>query len=84
MTPSPHLALYLAAVQRCRQNEWAQATTSLQQALELCPPQQLTQFDCATLRTVSDDLVYLGELLPSPAPILTLLSRFMELERRPA
>ncbi|MBB5234181.1 hypothetical protein [Deinococcus budaensis] len=83
MTSSPHLALYLAAVQRCRQHDWAQATTSLQQALESCPPQQLTQSDCATLRTVSDDLVYLGQLLPSPAPILTLLSRLIELERRP-
>lgn len=81
MTYSPHLKLYLDAVQSCRQREWVQASTSWHQALATCSPLHLSEQDCVTLRASFDDLAYLGQHLPSLTPMLALLRRLTELDR---
>lgn len=73
---SPRLALYAQASAWCLEEDLSRAQAALAQAYAEVPPLTLTWDDRYALTSIVDDLVYVGQLLPSLQPTLELLRRF--------
>lgn len=71
--PSPQLTLYAQVSSWCARGELDRAGIALAQAYSTAPPQTLTRDDGRALAALADDLVYVGQLLPSLQPTLDLL-----------
>lgn len=72
---SPRLALYAQASAWCLEGDLSRAEAALAQAYAEVPPPTLTRDDRYALTSIADDLVYVGQLLPSLQPTLDLLRR---------
>lgn len=73
--PSSRLTLYAQAVAWCLEGDLDRAQATLFQAYSLVPPLTLTHDDRRVLEGLADNLVYIGQLLPSIQPTLELLQQ---------